>query len=620
MGTPGTSEHGGIVDLARPEVTARAKIVGDSPPVECGPIVRGLTRLWKMRLPIEIAPSPRFEPLVGRVFAARGLADEDAAQAFLEPALKQLHDPGLLPDIDKASSRLLSAAAAREPIVIYGDYDVDGVTATTILFHTLRTLYPDAEIDTYVPHRLDEGYGLSADAIDELASRGARVIVTVDCGVTAADPARVAKRRGVDLIITDHHTPPVNAADMPECFALVHPRVPGSAYPFGELSGAGVAFKLAWRLATNHAGSGKVGEKMRSLLLDLLALAALGTIADVVPLVGENRVIARFGLSRVKASPLVGLRALVDASGLDGAAVSSEDVGFKLGPRLNACGRMGHAREAVEMFTRAAPDRAKEIARNLTKLNRERQETEKKIFEHAVELAQSAGMTTTDRRAIVLAHESWHRGVVGIVCSRLVERFSRPTILMGRDGDLFHGSGRSVEGFSLATAIEECRPMLASGGGHAMAAGLSLDASRIGEFTEAFIAIANREIASDRLIGSLWVDTHATIEELSERAVRQLAALAPFGQSNPAVRVRVTRARVVDKPRPLGTQGKHLSLQLAGEHGRHVRVVAWNWASTWDRVAGDIRAGTLIDAVLTPKVSDWNGQVEPELLDLRPAE
>ncbi|MCC6228267.1 MAG: single-stranded-DNA-specific exonuclease RecJ [Phycisphaerales bacterium] len=626
MSTSASEQSTNIVDVSTRPVTSgdiasrdnsdRAGQRAD----EAGAVVRGLTRLWKIRRAVEVPASAEFEPLVRRVFAARRLADSAAAREFLEPMLKQLHDPGLLPEIDKAAGRLLSAAASREPIVIYGDYDVDGVTATTILFHTLTTLEPGTIIDTYVPHRLDEGYGLSSDAIGELAGRGAKVIVSVDCGVTAVEPARVARERGVDLIITDHHTPPSSATDMPKCFALVHPRVPGSKYPFGDLSGAGVAFKLAWRLATTHAGGGKVSEKMRALLLDLLALAALGTIADVVPLVGENRVIARFGLSRIKSSPLVGMRALVEASGLDGASVSSEDVGFKLGPRLNACGRMGHAREAVEMFTVATPQRANEIARNLTRLNRERQDTEKQIFEHAVQLAEQAGMTTPDRRAIVLAHESWHRGVVGIVCSRLVERFSRPTILMGRDGDVYHGSGRSVEGFSLAEAIEECRPMLKSGGGHAMAAGLSLEAARIAEFTEAFIAIANRAIAPDRLVGSLWVDTHAAIEELTEGAVRQLAALAPFGQGNPSVRVRLTRARMVDKPRALGTQGKHLSLQLAGEGGRHVRVVAWNWASLWNRFASDIRAGTMIEAVVSPKVSDWNGQVEPELLDLRIAE
>lgn len=619
MSTPASEQSATIVDAPAVHVTPNAGAPARGAD-EAGATVHGLTRLWKIRRAVEVSASPEFEPLVGRVFAARGLADSSAARKFLEPSLKQLHDPGLLPEIDKAAVRLLHAAASREPIVIYGDYDVDGVTATTILYHTLRTLEPGAIIGTYVPHRLDEGYGLSSDAIGELASGGARVIVSVDCGVTAVGPARVARERGVDLIITDHHTPPASAADMPGCFALVHPRVPGSRYPFGDLSGAGVAFKLAWRLATTHAGGDKVSEKMRALLLDLLALAALGTIADVVPLVGENRVIARFGLSRIKSSPLVGMKALVEASGLDGASVSSEDVGFKLGPRLNACGRMGHAREAVEMFTVATPDRAREIARHLTKLNRERQDTEREIFEQAARLAEQSGMTSPDRRAIVLAHESWHRGVVGIVCSRLVERFSRPTILMGRDGDVYHGSGRSVEGFSLAEAIEACRPMLKSGGGHAMAAGLSLDVSRLGEFTGAFIEIANRAIAPDRLVGSLWVDTHAAIEELNESAVRQLAALAPFGQGNPTVRVRLTRARVVDKPRALGTQNKHLSLQLAGERGRHVRVVAWNWKNLWDRFAGDIRAGTMIEAVVSPKLSGWNGQVEPELLDLRIAE
>ncbi|MBZ0171517.1 MAG: DHH family phosphoesterase, partial [Phycisphaerales bacterium] len=367
--------------------------------------------------------------LLEKVLAVRGVTD---ARAFLDPSLLHLHEPGLLPGIDRACERLLAAARAGEPIVVYGDYDVDGMTATAILYRVLRALEPGADVSTYVPHRLEEGYGLNSAAMLELSGRGARVVVSVDCGITAHEPARVAREVGLDLIITDHHNPPDGGETVPEAYAIVHPRLPfaGAAYPFGELCGAGVAYKIAWRMATMHEGSERVAGPVRTLLLDLLALAALGTVADVVPLVDENRVITRFGLSRCRTTAITGLVALIEAAGLAGEAIDSESVGFRLGPMLNASGRMGHAAEAVELLTTEDRSRADEIARGLCELNEERKRTQLKIFEQAVEMAEAAGMTGDDRRAIVLAHEDWHPGVVGIVCSRLVERYSRPAVLM----------------------------------------------------------------------------------------------------------------------------------------------------------------------------------------------
>ena len=360
---------------------------------------RGLLRRWKRRGAGPSDPAMDVGPLMARILRCRGLGDAAAAELFLSPLLKHLHDPSLMPDLDRAAERMLAAAKCGETIAIYGDYDVDGVTATAILYHTLRHICPAAKVVTYVPHRLEEGYGLNPEAIAELADGGATVIVSVDCGITAVEPARVARERGVDLIITDHHNPPADEAMLPPAFAVVHPRRPGSQYPYGELCGAGVAFKLAWRLATMESGGARVSESTRELLLELLGLCSLGVIADVVPLNGENRVIASFGLKRIKHSRLEGLRALVEASGLAGENVEAEDVGFKLGPRLNACGRMGHAREAVELLTTATGPRAIEIATQLSRQNDERRSTEQRILEEAIELAQAAGMTGPDRRA-----------------------------------------------------------------------------------------------------------------------------------------------------------------------------------------------------------------------------
>lgn len=572
---------------------------------------RGLRRLWFAR-----SGSDSFGelPLYARVLAARGLADASAAEAFLHPALRELHPPSLIPDLDRAAARLVAAAAAGEPIAIYGDYDVDGITATAILYHTLKHLFPAATVRTYVPHRLEEGYGLNAEALEQLARSGIKVVVSVDCGVTAVKPAAAARAAGLDLIITDHHNPPHSVADLPDAYAVVHPRRPDSTYPFDHLSGAGVAYKLAWRLATLHARSDRVDQPTRELLVELLALASLGTIADVVPLVGENRVFARHGLGRIKHSSIAGLRALVEASGLAGEDVDAEDVGFKLAPRLNACGRMGHAREAVELLTVAPPERAAEIARELTRQNDHRRKTEQLILEQAVELAEAAGMTTPDRRAIVLAHPDWHAGVVGIVCSRLVERFHRPAILLCRKGDECHGSGRSVDGFSLHAALCSCAHHLAAFGGHDMAAGLRLAADRLDTFIGDFLEIAGRHIAPDRLVGTLTYDAEARHAELTPDMVRRLALLAPFGRGNPSLRVRVNNASVESGPDAFGRNNKHVSWRIR-QDGRLLRLVAWNWADQPDLP----RRGQRIDAVITPRLNVWNGMtsVECELHDLR---
>lgn len=574
-------------------------------------------RGWKM------VWAPRGEVLAGgdlvdRVLVARGIAD---AAAFLDPSLHQLHDPGLLPGIDRACGRMLAAARNREPIVVYGDYDVDGITATTILYRMLRALEPGASVSAYVPHRLEEGYGLNPAAMAELASRGARVVVSVDCGITAHEPALAARAAGLDLIITDHHNPPAPGDPTPDAYAIVHPRLPGSAYPFGELCGAGVAYKIAWRLATMHEGSERVAGPIRTLLLDLLALAALGTVADVVPLIDENRVITRFGLSRCRTTEITGLTALIDAAGLSGEKIDAESVGFRLGPMLNASGRMGHAAEAVELFTTEDRARADEIARGLCRLNDERKRTEKRIFEQAAELAQAAGMTGDDRRAIVLAHEDWHPGVVGIVCSRLVERFARPAILMqvqasGDGGSLCVGSGRSIDGFNLHGAVRACTDDLLTFGGHDMAVGLKLEAGRLDAFTERFLERVGGELEPADLVRTARYDCDATLDELIPAAVARLERLAPFGRANPSVRLLVSGVRVDGRPAPFGKNGDHLGVRLRGVGpgtSASVRAIGWRWAEMLDRFT----PGELIDVLVEPKVSGYSGKVEPVLVDAR---
>jgi len=572
-----------------------------------------MTKRWLPRSPDAAAPGQPGEALVERVLRGRGLSPDDL-DSFLNPTLKGMHDPGLLPDIDKACERILRAGASGERIVIFGDYDVDGVTASAILVHMLRTLLPNADVTGYIPHRVDEGYGINTGAIESLAADGAKVIISVDCGITAIEPAQAAKRLGVDLIITDHHNPPSSIDDLPDAFAVVHPRRPDSAYPWGELCGAGVAYKLAWRMATMHAGQHTVSPECRRVLLDLLGFAALGTIADVVPLQDENRIIARHGLVNLARSSNEGLRALIHASKLDSDKVDAEAVGFRLAPRLNAVGRLGHAREALELLTEATGRRATQLAEQLSALNDERRNLERSIFTQACEMAEDESMTGPDRRAIVLRHADWHPGVIGIVCSRLVEKYGRPALLLQHAGDVCKGSGRSIDGFNLHGALESCADELTRFGGHDMAAGMACASDLYTAFADRFIECANASLSEGDLVPSVRYDATVEHGSMSVRDVEQIERLAPFGAGNPKVRLRV-RGRISGTPKVFGGRGDHLSFQLMGSTGAGVRVVGWNWSTHADRIP----PGASIEAIVEPKLSRWNGRttIEPVLVDLR---
>ncbi len=351
------------------------------------------SKRWKLDPPNaaagELAERLRVSPIVGQLLLNRGISDFENAQAFLRPSLLALADPNLLPGLTDAAQRIAGAIRDREKIVIYGDYDVDGITATSILWHAITLL--GGVVETYIPHRIDEGYGLNAEALGQIVDAGAKLIVTVDCGITAIEPARIARERGVDLIVTDHHQWHGDPPMLPDCRGVVHPRLKGGAYPNPHLCGAGVAFKLAWGIGQAIGGAVRVSESFRGFLVEATALAALGTIADVVPLVGENRVLAHFGLSGLAASKLTGIRALIESTALTGKSLDTYDVGFLLAPRLNACGRLGHAALAVEMLTTAGEARAREIAVYLEGQNRARQAVEKQILEQALAQIESNG-------------------------------------------------------------------------------------------------------------------------------------------------------------------------------------------------------------------------------------
>ena len=572
----------------------------------------------------ELAAAVGVSVVTAQLLINRGHVEPDDARKFLAPSLHELIDPLRLPGIAPAIDRIARAVRGRERIVVYGDYDVDGITATAILWHSLRALGGD--VHYYVPHRIDEGYGLNAEAIAQLCDDGARLILTVDCGITAIAPVRVARDRGVDVIVTDHHewkvvdrgdersTGEVDATPsplLPSATAIVHPRLPGvAAYANPHLCGAGVAFKVAWGVGlAMGGGTGRVPDVMKKLLVEMTALAALGTIADVVPLVGENRVLARWGLGGLKQSKLNGIRALIAACGLDDQKLDSFHVGFLLGPRLNAAGRMGHARLAVEMLTDASPARAAEIATYLESQNKLRQQTEREIVRAAIEQADALGMGDADCHAVVVGGAGWHAGVIGIVASRLVERFGKPAVVvaLGDDGHA-HGSGRSVGGFHLARAFDACKAHLKTCGGHEMAAGLGLDCDGFEAFRAAFLEHARATLDAALLVPRLRIDAVADLAGVTDALVTEFERLEPFGNANPKPLIAL-RGVTVTQTKAVGKAGDHLQLFLR-QGGRFMKGIAFHAGP----MAAALPAGTVVDLAVEPGLNEWNGRVSVELM------
>jgi single-stranded-DNA-specific exonuclease len=583
------------------------------------------TKRWNIAEPHpqanELASQLKVSPLVAQILLNRGVDNATDGQTFLRPNLKLLHDPSLIPNLEIASERIAKAVRDKEKIVVYGDYDVDGITAVSILWHALKTLGGD--VHYYIPHRLEEGYGLNADAVAEICADGAKLIITVDCGVTAIEPARIAKDRGVDLIITDHHEwredPTTHQPILPDVHSIVHPRLPGDrpAYPNPHLCGAGVAFKLAWGVGKAVVGASKVSDTYRAFLLDATALAALGTIADVVPLVGENRVLVAFGLGGLQASKLTGIRALIDSAQLTGQTLDAYHVGFRLGPRLNASGRMGHAKLAVEMLTVASPARAMEIGTFLETQNRERQAIERTILEQAIQQAMLLGCDNEDCRAVVLGGEGWHPGVIGIVASRIVERFHRPAVMIALNDGHGSGSARSINGFHLAHALEACTELLETHGGHEMAAGLKLQSANLIPFREAFCAHAKQMLRPEQLIPELTLEATAKLGELTQALVKDLQRLGPFGQGNRKPLLCVPNVTIANTPKRVGKSANHLQI-LVRQGNATMQCIMFNAADGLEKLP----KGTVVDLAAEAQLNEYNGYVSVQLCisDLREAD
>jgi single-stranded-DNA-specific exonuclease len=529
-------------------------------------------------------------PVTAAVLARRGYAEVEAARRFLDAELPG-HDPLLLGDMAVALERIRAAVADGRRICVHGDYDVDGICATALAVLLLREIGADAV--WHLPSRFEEGYGVSRDTLARLADDGIGLVLTVDCGITAVEEVAEAKALGVEVIVTDHHRP---GDELPDC-PIVATRP--SQYPFPELCGTGVVFKLGEALlGADHPALRKH--------LDLVALA---TIADVVPLVDENRALAAAGLRALACTRRAGLQALMRSAAVDPAAVDSGSVGFRLGPRINAAGRLGRPDVALELILTDDPAEAKRLAGTLEELNRDRQSVEDRILREAISLVDALPERERHRRGYVLASEDWHVGVIGIVASRLVERFHRPVVLIaGQEDGQWRGSGRSVGRFDLHGALGACAEHLGRFGGHRAAAGLSIDPERVPAFTEAFAAHADSVLGEEDLWPVTVVDAVVSAEDLTLDLAQELERLAPFGLGNPDVTLLVPGTEPVS-PATVG-DGKHLRFRVR-QNGRDAgTAIAFGQGSQLDR----LRAVGLFDVACRLKENRWNGTVAPQLV------
>jgi single-stranded-DNA-specific exonuclease len=536
-------------------------------------------------------------PVVARLLCMRGLADPDEARRFLNPSIEHLHDPFRLADMRVAVERLERALAGRERIAIHGDYDVDGITSTVILRRALELLGGD--VVHFIPERLRDGYGLQPAAIDRLHAEGVALIVSVDCGIRSTEAALRARALGVDLIVTDHHEP---EGSLPPALAVINPKRHDCTYPDKHLAGVGVALKLVQALC-ERAGKGRY-------LPSFVKIAAIGTLADVVPLVGENRVIARLGLASLSRGPhTIGLRSLLEASGLSGKTIDSYQVAFILAPRVNAAGRMSTPDIATRLLLakdEAMGDEARALAQQLNDENLRRQQEEADLVidaRKAIENDPAVGA----HNVLVVGGAGWHRGVIGIAASKLVDAYHKPAIVLSVDGDVAHGSCRSIPDFDMLAALEHCADLFVKFGGHRQAAGLTMEAGRVPEFRARVNAYADEVLEPDQLRPRLRIDGPLNLGSITHDLMRGIDALGPFGMSNPRPVFHASGVEVVDGPRTL--KERHLKMTFSQE-GRRFRAIAWRAAERADLLTRN-RAG--VNLAFSLEKNEFKGETYLEL-------
>jgi len=559
----------------------------------------------------DLAANLRIQPLTARVLAARGFADAGSAHRFLSPSIDDLRPPALLTGIERAVERLRQAIAAREKILIYGDYDVDGTVSVVILKKAIELAGGDATF--HVPHRLRDGYGMRTEVIERAAAMGVRLIISVDTGIRASEVVRGARDLGIDVIITDHHLPD---AELPPALAILNPNRRDCNYPDKNLCGAGVAFKLVQALLTSLDWP---EEKLGRMLKSFLKLVAVATVADVVPLVGENRIIVKYGLAGLNRVHNPGLRALLEISGLlNGRSPTAHQVAFQIAPRINAAGRMDDAQNVVRMFLTDDLAQARALAAELHSLNQERQQTEADIVRRVLEECARVPIDE-GQAALVFSGPNWHRGVVGIVASRLVDRFCRPVFVLCEEDGEAQGSGRSIAPFHLLEALESMPDLFTRFGGHRQAAGVSMSLEGVAEFRRRLNAYALERLTPADFAPQLSIDALVDLKELTTGpVVEELFAMAPFGFGNPAPLLAIRDAEIGGAP--VVVKEKHLKVHLR-QNGRNLLTTAWNFAARADELSAGVRcdAAFTVEEDTYAESRGWGGW-SAILRDIRPSQ
>jgi single-stranded-DNA-specific exonuclease len=506
-------------------------------------------------------------PPVSELLAQRGITSVEEAEKFFHPSLKDLHDPFLMPDMDKAVGRLNKAMGKKERIMVYGDYDVDGTTAVALVYKYLQQFY--SNIEYYIPTRYDEGYGISRRSIDIAAQNGIKLIIILDCGIKAIDEIAYAKSLGIDFIICDHHVPD---DALPDAVAILNPKLEGSTYPCPHLSGCGVGFKFMQGFAISNGIS-------TTELEGLLDLVAVSIAADIVPMIDENRIMAYHGLRRINANPNMGLRAIIRICGLTGKEITISDVIFKIGPRINASGRMQSGREAVELLVSRDVNEAYELGKAIDQYNKDRKELDKRITDEANDILESRGEMVSSKKSIVIYNKDWHKGIIGIVASRLTELYYKPSVVLTLANGLATGSSRSVQGFDIYKAIDASRDLLENFGGHPYAVGLSLKEENIPEFTRRFEEYVKEHIQPEQLQPLLDIDAFITFSEITPAFISTLRRFNPFGPGNNKPVFCTRNVMDFGTSKLVGKNLEHIKFELVDDtSGKVFNGIAFNMA------------------------------------------
>lgn len=532
----------------------------------------------------ELQEKYQMNQLLATILVNRKLTEKEDIRLFLEPTRKDFHDPFLMTDMEKAVERIIKAIEEQEKVTIYGDYDVDGITSITVLKSFLQDR--QLEVETYIPNRLEEGYGLNQKAIEKIAHQGCQLMITVDCGISAIEEIKYANLLGIETIVTDHHEP---GSELPEAIAVIDNKRKDSKYPFRELAGVGVVFKLIQAIGM------KLGLKEEEYL-KYLDIVCVGTISDIVPLVNENRVIAKLGLMLIRQTKNIGLRSIIQSSGYS--KIDSNSISFGIAPRINACGRMGKAEEALELLLSKNYNQVSELTQRLNRHNQIRQETEKSIFENAVKQIEKENLN--EKNAIIVGGENWHHGVIGIVSSKITEMYFKPSILLSFEEDgIGKGSGRSIPGFDLHDALMQCMDTIEKFGGHSMAVGITVKKENFIKFRKEFEAIT-QEAQIDKILPVIQVDSKIDVKDINKDMVESLKQLEPFGEGN-RMPVFVFKNLKIDSIRAL-SEGKHLKLTLK-DNSTIINSIGFNLG----HLAEEYRIGDKIDVVGVLEINSFNG-------------